>query len=739
MALSLTGIAIPMLAMYIITGGSALLTLIIGAPSFIDAAKKLFKAKTLTMDALYSVTALTAIGVSIASFFFPMLPMMCSAGLLMMGFRRLGQAIEDSLKQKTKVKLDFFSRLAPHYECENDKDHRSILAFEFIEPEHIIKVKKGDVIPVDGICLDDHASIIKSIDDGNLNAQDIAKDAKVYAGMRVANENIRILASQNVNNSLLGKLNSELEQTRHEKAPIVTASQQALKWFLPTVIGIALVASVIIGLCFPPALAIPSAISCGLWILGAACPCTLGMITPMAIKIGTQKAQDKGIIFASGKHLQAAGNIDTVVFDLNGTLTVGKPSVTSSTFIDKIYDKKKLFNYIAALESSSSHPFAHAIKTFANRKKQTTLNSKDVFADIEHTKYSGIRAKITDKDSTFDGKMLSIGNSQMMRDLEITIPETLNKTETAKHRIFIALDTQVLGYILLEDPLRSDAIPTIRELKKMGKEIHLCTGADEHTAKKYAEELGIPLERVKFGFKNTAASEPANDAEIKTKVQYIASLQAVGKQVAMVGDAENDATAIKKADLGIAMKSCDNLTGHFAGANILSDSLKPIVAGFEVAKQTVSNIKQNLIFSLTYNIIAVVAPIAIACVLCCVLAPPLALAVLAIALSPAIGAGLMILQSSLVLGNAFRFKKQGLPHLKQADEACEKVKLKRSNSTSFLHENMPAEKPALDTKNVSRLQEVEINDQLKHESLVVEDCDTCNPDSAMASAGLHKS
>ena len=386
------------------------------------------------------------------------------------------------------------------------------------------------------------------------------------------------------NQSYLARLDQTIENARHVKAPLETSTSRLLQYFIPTVFIFAIASALVIGHFFTVALAIQSAVS----VLVSACPCTLGFITPLAVKIGMNKAADHGVRFQSAKKLQDAEQIDTVVFDLNGTLTLGTPVVRTYGVMPGVTSTEQdVLAYFSVLEKQSNHPLAKAIYKCVNEKNSVPPIDWQV-TSLDQSNHSGLTALINEEPYT-------LGNETMMREAGIDVQHVDSHRKEGDTVIYLARGTQVMGYMVLADQLRPTARSVIDALKTQGKTIYLCTGSDETTAHRYADELGILRSNVHAGCMGSAV-EPSD----RDKKTVIDTLKASGRRVAMVGDAANDALAITASQLGIAVKSqgSDELTQENAGVVIQSGSLWPIVSAFEVAKQTVNNVKQN-IFNLT--------------------------------------------------------------------------------------------------------------------------------------------
>lgn len=622
--LSLVTLNIPMLAFYLVTAATTLVTLYLGKDAFIQGIKTLIQpkkpgAKRLSMNLLYTISTLAIIGVSIASLFIPGLPMLAEAAPLVLGFWHIGEAVEHSLKKKVQRNLAM-SDLAPKkVSVEGFVEEKSVTE---LVPGNILILKKGDVIPANGICLADMTLHTKNIN-GAAFHRNFKKNQEVLAGTVVMQELVRIRVSARAQDSHLAQIDSHIKKANQQKAPIEEFTNKILKYFIPGLLITALASAIIIGLVFNPALAIVCAIS----VLVSACPCALSLVTPLAVKIGMKKAAENGIHFKDGKTLQSAAEVNTVVFDLNGTLTKGKPAVTAYKIHDKNLSNQHFFSYLKLLESHSSHPIAKIIKDFAVEK---------IFHEKEHkmSKPTPTRAGV---EAIIDGTHFMIGNASKLAEAGIKIKSPTFGT------IYLVRDKQIIGELCVKDPLRPDAKKIISDLQKSGKKVHLCTGADKKTAKAYAFELGIHRKNVRANCSNVA------------KTEYIKEQQRTAK-VAMVGDSLNDANAINQSDFGIAIDSTlgNKFTQSQAGVVIQGNSLSSIATAFEIAKQTTRNIWQNLAISLTYNtsITLIAAGLLVA---------------VGFALNPAIGIALMVLETALVLGNANRFKNQPVkPQLQHA-------------------------------------------------------------------------
>ncbi len=636
LTLSLLGLGLPLFALILIGAASALVTLLIGYRHYVDAFKKLIKAKTLTMDMLFTVSTLSALLVSMIAFFVPGLPMMFEAGLLIFGFRHIGVFIEESAKKKVLSGLSFRERLPQKIEKIAENTVILIDVAEVMVGD-VVMVKKGEVIPFDGICLN-AGEIYQTILTGNTFAQPCQPDQAVLAGMRVseATGDLKIRVRKKASESYLAWLDQKIKEAESEKAPLEITAMNALKIFIPAVLALALIVGVVVGVLFPPALAI----QCVIAILVAACPCVLGFIVPLSVRLGMVKAAEKGAVVTSGKCLQAAAQVDEVVFDLNGTLTTGEWHVENIVQHTHTETRGEVLSVLHAIECASAHPIAKTLVEYI--KKTPGVNLSLLAEEKDEQDHAGIRAKI-------QGEWFVVGNRTMMQTSGVILDEKGVSSKGPHQCIYLAKGTHLIATIVLQDAIRPDAKYVIQQLSAFGKTVHICTGADEQTAQYYAALLGVLPQHV------CAECVPAMREEnevVRSKLNYIRALQAKQKKVAMVGDAGNDAIALTKSEVGIAMKSTasDEVTLRQAGIIVDDASLMPVLTAMVVAKKTVNNIKQNLFFSLSYNMAIMSVMIILALVV-------------GVAVNPGVGVALMILQVGLVLLNAYRFKRSAMPHL----------------------------------------------------------------------------
>ncbi|WP_026083446.1 heavy metal translocating P-type ATPase [Staphylococcus sp. E463] len=474
-----------------------------------------------------------------------------------------------------------------------------------------ILIKPGEKIPVDGIILKGTTSIDESMLTGESIPVDKQINDKVIGATINQNGAIVIQATQVGNDTALANIIKVVEQAQGSKAPIQRLADQISGYFVPTVIGIALLTFIIwITLVhfgqFEPALV--AAIS----VLVIACPCSLGLATPTSIMVGTGRAAEKGILFKGGQYVEQAQNIDTIVLDKTGTITNGKPVVT-----DFEGDNETL-QLLASAEYASEHPLAKAIVDYAQTNNINLINTDTFNALPGH----GIEASVSQK-------QVLVGNRQLMTSNNVELSNHIESKMTdwesnGKTAMLIAINGVYQGLIAVADTIKDNAIESIRRLHDMNINVVMLTGDNDNTAQAIAKQVGI--DRV---IANVLPDE---------KSAHVTQLQKEGKQVAMVGDGVNDAPALVTANIGIAMGTGTEVAIEAADITILGGDLSLLPKTLNISQLTMRNIRQNLIWAFGYNIAGI--PIA-------------ALGLLA----PWIAGAAMALSSVSVVTNALRLKR----------------------------------------------------------------------------------
>lgn len=620
---------------------SCIITVYLGMDSFKSAVKEWTSNRTLTMDTLFTFSTITVLVVSLAALFIPGLPSLFESGLLIFGFRHMGLAIEDTIKSTMRLGVKFADRVQGPLRVfvGGQEVPRSL---DEIQAGDTLVIHAGEVIPFDGVCLEDTSAILDTLITGHSLPRQIKKGDPLLAGMQLPQTIPSLRMESLAPASYLQRLDDNIVNASFQKAPLQAVTNRILDYFIPSVFLLAVLSGITVGYFFTPALAIQCVVS----VLVSACPCTLGFVTPLAIRIGMQKASNNGVQFKNDRYLEEASAIDCVVFDLNGTLNTGVFSIEKCGIApDSGMDQEDLLRHMATIEAHSTHAVARAIRDYAVSNLRLETMSMPV-TEVDTTNHSGIIARLGQH-------QFMVGNQTLMLEKGIDLSAFAQvPTRISDSLIYLARDNIAVGYVVVSNPIRNKAKEAVQRLKQLGKSVHICTGGNEDTALRYAEYLGISAQQVAFGC--SSFSDDAATAH-NSKEAYIRQLQANGLRVAMVGDAGNDVPAMKASELGIALKSplSDVISRDEAGVYIgkieqdTSGALLSVVNAFVVAQQTVSNIKQNLLFNFGYNFAVLL--LATGCFINA-----------GIVLNPGIGVFLMIVQTTLILTNAARFRYQKL-------------------------------------------------------------------------------
>ena len=509
-----------------------------------------------------------------------------------------------------------------------------------------IVVRPGESIAADGIIIDGMTSIDESAITGESIPVNKTVNDKVTSGTININGSIHFRAEKVGGDTTISKIIELVEEASASKAPIAKLADKIAGIFVPAVITISLIAGAV---WLAMGATVEFAFSIAISILVISCPCALGLATPVAIMVGTGKGAENGILIKSGEALETAHSIDTVVMDKTGTVTIGKPKVTNifiaetvenfsstsrpSTQVSKNF-LESFISIAAGLEAGSEHPLAEAIVNFANGKdiKPSVMkNFRAVFG-------KGVEAEL-------DGAKYLAGNEKFLADLKIDITpikDTINKlADEGKTPLIFARDKQIIGIIAVADVEKSTSATAIKEFKQLGIDVVMLTGDNERTAKAIAQRLGIN--------KVIAGVLPEN------KEQEIAKLQAAGHKVAMIGDGINDAPALAKSDLGIAIGAGTDIAIESADAILIRNDLLDAVSAIKLSRAVLTNIKQNLFWAFFYNVV------------CIPLAAGLFYPAFGIKLSPMIGAAAMSMSSVCVVLNALRLRWFKVDHTTSAN------------------------------------------------------------------------
>lgn len=526
----------------------------------------------------------------------------------------LGKYLEARAKSQTTNALSELLNLQAK-EARVIKENKEImLPLDKVKVGDTLLIKPGEKIPVDGKVTKGDTSIDESMLTGESIPVEKSSGDSVIGSTMNKNGSIMIEATQVGGDTALSHIIKVVEDAQSSKAPIQRLADIISGYFVPIVVSIAVITFIIWIIFVHPGQFEPALVS-AISVLVIACPCALGLATPTSIMVGTGRAAENGILFKGGQFVERAHYVDTIVLDKTGTITNGQPVVT-----DYVGDNDTL-QLLASAENASEHPLADAIVTYAKDKGLNLLDN-DTFKSIPG---HGIKA-------TIHQQQILVGNRKLMNDYNISISNKLNDQlnhyeHLGQTAMMIAVDNQINGIIAVADTVKNDAKQAIKELRNMNIDVVMLTGDNNRTAQTIAKQVGI--EHV--------------IAEVlpEEKAHQISLLQDKGKQVAMVGDGINDAPALVKADIGMAIGTGAEVAIEAADITILGGDLLLVPKAIKASKATIKNIRQNLFWAFGYNVAGI--PIA-ACGL----------------LAPWIAGVAMALSSVSVVMNALRLKKMKL-------------------------------------------------------------------------------
>ena len=530
----------------------------------------------------------------------------------------LGKYLESRSKKKTSKAIEKLVALAPK-EAEIERNGQVMtVPVEQLVVGDIVIIRPGESIAVDGVIVEGSTSVDQSAITGeSIPVEKQVGDNVVSASIN-KNGFIKIRAVKVGENSTINQIIKLVEEASSSKAPIARMADKIAGIFVPVVMTIALV-TIIVWLI--SGASFEFALSAGITVLVISCPCSLGLATPVAIMVGTGKGAENGILIKSGEALETAHKIDTVVMDKTGTITEGKPKVTD---IIEYIDKNSLLTYAISLEKNSEHPLAEAIVKYC---KDNNISSESV-ENFEAVFGKGVKA-------TSDNSTILGGNRAFMKENNIDIskiePQINSLADEGKTPLIFAKDNNVIGIIAVADVEKETSRKAIEEFTKMGISTVMLTGDNERTAKAIQKRLNIP--------KVIAQVLPED------KEKEIRRLQDEGHCVAMIGDGINDAPALAKADVGIAIGAGTDVAIESADAVLVRNDLLDAVSAVKLSKAVIKNIKENLFWAFFYNCIGI--PVAAG-----VLYP-----IWGIKLSPMFGAAAMSLSSICVVTNALRLRR----------------------------------------------------------------------------------
>jgi len=535
----------------------------------------------------------------------------------------LGQVLELRARSQTSQAIKLLLGLAPKNARKLTEDGGEIdVPIESVVVGDRLRVRPGEKVPVDGAVLDGASSVDESMITGEPIPIEKHAGEKVIGGTINGTGSLVVRAERIGAETLLSRIVHMVGEAQRSRAPIQKLADSVSGWFVYAVLLVSLVTFAVWSLTGPePRLA--HAIINAVAVLIIACPCALGLATPMSIMVATGKGASMGVLFKNAETIEFLRKVDTLVVDKTGTLTEGKPRLVHIAPVDGMAEEE-LLRLVATLERGSEHPLAAAIVSGAEERGLAIGQVSD-FKSVTGKGVSG----------TIAGRSVALGNRQLLADMGIDSPELVAAAESLRSEgqtvMFAAIDGRPAGLIGVADPIKETSAGAIRSLKESGVRVVMLTGDSRTTAEAVARQLGI--------------EDIIAEVLPEQKVEAVKDLQKKGRFVAMAGDGINDAPALAQAQVGIAMGTGTDIAMESAGVTLVKGDLRGILRARVLSNATMGNIKQNLFFALVYNALGV--PVAAG-----VFYPAFG-----ILLSPMIAAAAMSLSSVSVILNALRLKK----------------------------------------------------------------------------------
>ena len=493
----------------------------------------------------------------------------------------LGKYLESSAKGRTSQAIQSLLELVPSQATVIRYGEAVTIDTEDIRVGDIIRIKPGERMPVDGLVTEGQTFV----DESMMTGESVPIEKKVGDTITSAtinqNGSIDYQATRVGSDTTLAQIVRLVEEAQGSKAPIAALADKISLYFVPIVLSLATLSA--LGWYFLAGESLSFSLSIFIAVLVIACPCALGLATPTAIMVGTGKGAENGILIKSGQALEAAYQLDTIVLDKTGTITVGKPSLTDLLPLCDL-NRSDLLQLIASAEQHSEHPLAQAILEAAKEEGLDLLPVSHFEAMVGR----GLSAQVEDK-------RLLIGNERLMKENNIDSSafqeQLLELSQKGKTAMFVAIDGQLVGILAVADEMKSSSLKAVQELQSMGLEVIMLTGDREETAKAIAQKAGIK--------KVIAGVLPDG------KATAIKDLQEADKKLAMVGDGINDAPALVQADVGIAIGSGADVAIESADVVLMHSDLQDVVKAIKLSQATIRNIKENLFWAFAYNTLGI--------------------------------------------------------------------------------------------------------------------------------------
>src|SRR5690554_1989694 len=534
----------------------------------------------------------------------------------------MGQVLEARAHNKTNSAVKELLKLAPNKAVRIVDGKEETIAIDKIEVGDKLRVKPGEKIPVDGSILEGQTSVDESMISGEPVPVSKEEGDNVSAGTINGSQSFVMTAEKIGSDTLLSQIIEMVNKASRSRAPIQKLADRISGWFVPIVVLISVITFIIWAI-FGPEPSYVYALVNAIAVLIIACPCALGLATPMSVMVGVGMGARNGVLIKDAESLETLNKIDVLIIDKTGTITEGKPSVEKIGASQDVSEEEVL-QYIASLNNLSEHPLADATVKYAKEKNTEFLKA----SNFNSVTGKGVTGEVK-------GKKVALGNQKMMDEANASLSEEIKKEVSEEQKKgktvpMLAIDGKVVGFVVISDKIKASSKKALAELQEQGIEVIMLTGDNHDTAKAVASELNLT---------NFKAEVLPQD-----KLAMVEKLQAEGKKVAMAGDGINDAPALAQSNVGIAMGTGTDVAIESAGITLVKGDLHGIVKAFHLSKKVMSNIKQNLFFAMIYNTLGV--PVAAG-----VLFPFFGLL-----LSPMIAALAMSFSSVSVIANALRLR-----------------------------------------------------------------------------------
>ncbi|VAX35857.1 Lead, cadmium, zinc and mercury transporting ATPase; Copper-translocating P-type ATPase [hydrothermal vent metagenome] len=538
-------------------------------------------------------------------------------------FVLLGQLLEAKARSRTGQAIKALLGLAAKHAHRIENGEEKDVAIDDVQKGDLLRVRPGEKIPLDGVITKGKSTIDESMISGEPMPVSKREGDRVI-GATVNQTGAFVMKTEKIGSeTLLSQIIHMVGEAQRSRAPIQKLADQVSGYFVPAVIVCAVLTFIVWSI-WGPAPALAYAIVNAVAVLIIACPCALGLATPMSIMVGVGRGAQNGILIKNAEALEKAEKVTHLLTDKTGTLTEGKPQVVSC-IPTKGWDENSFMAIAASLEHSSEHPLARAVIHYA---KEHNLSLEPV-KDFESVTAGGVKGVVNEKN-------IYLGKKKFIQDSGISIPEELENKSLQLHRqaqtvVWVAIDGAIAGILGIADPIKKTTAEAIKTLHQMGLKIVMLTGDNEITAKAIAKELGIDDIRAEL--------------EPKDKQDIVKQFKAKGAVVMMAGDGINDAPALAEAEVGVAMGTGTDVAIESAGITLVKGNLNGIVKSLRLSRAVMKNIRQNLFFAFIYNALGI--PIAAG-----ILYPFFGLL-----LSPMLAGAAMSFSSVSVLGNALRLRK----------------------------------------------------------------------------------